>query len=491
MESILAVSDPAVNPALGILIFMLGGLAGAVFYLPFKKVTQWAWESYWFVYALFGLVIVPWVLAFITAPEVISILKAAPSDELTRCYIFGAMWGFGGLTWGLMIRYLGVGLGLALGCGICSAAGTLLPPIFKGQIASLTATNSACVALLGVVISVIGIVLIGCAGISKEKELPEEEKKKAVAEYSFKKGIIAALFSGLMSAGMAFGLQSGSEIESIALLKGTAATWKGMPVLVVVLLGGFTVNGIWCLCLNFKNKTIGDYTNFKAPLIGNIIFAGIAGAIWVMQFVCNKTGEPSMGEFAYVGWAVLMASSILFSTILGIFLGEWKGTGGRTKTLLAIGIAVLLGSSIITGWSGYLKKDTASAPVTTEESALNSLSENLTKSSDSLKATGEKVSSDLKTAAEELKSAAKSVSNDAKDAAKNISEQAKSTAEKVANDTKEAIENVKNEAKATIEELKGKSNTTVIKVDPSLTNAPVPPAPTPAPAPATGLSSDR
>ena len=198
-----------------------------------------------------------------------------------------------------------------------------------------------------------------------------------------------------------------------------------------------------------------------------------------------------MGEFAYVGWAVLMASSILFSTILGIFLGEWKGTGGRTKTLLAIGIAVLLGSSIITGWSGYLKKDTASAPVTTEESALNSLSENLTKSSDSLKATGEKVSSDLKTAAEELKSAAKSVGNDAKDAAKNISEQAKSTAEKVANDTKEAIENVKNEAKATIEELKGKSNTTVIKVDPSLTNAPVPPAPTPAPAPATGLSSDR
>ena len=178
MESILAVSDPAVNPALGILIFMLGGLAGAVFYLPFKKVTQWAWESYWFVYALFGLVIVPWVLAFITAPEVISILKAAPSDELTRCYIFGAMWGFGGLTWGLMIRYLGVGLGLALGCGICSAAGTLLPPIFKGQIASLTATNSARVALLGVVISVIGIVLIGCAGISKEKELSKMFKEQ-------------------------------------------------------------------------------------------------------------------------------------------------------------------------------------------------------------------------------------------------------------------------------------------------------------------------
>ena len=49
------------NPALGVMIFVLGGLAGAVFYLPFKKVKNWAWESYWLVYAVVGLVIVPWV----------------------------------------------------------------------------------------------------------------------------------------------------------------------------------------------------------------------------------------------------------------------------------------------------------------------------------------------------------------------------------------------------------------------------------------------
>ncbi|MDI9400371.1 MAG: L-rhamnose/proton symporter RhaT [Limisphaerales bacterium] len=354
MDATINISNPAVNPALGIFIFMLGGLAGAVFYLPFKKVTQWAWESYWFVYALFGLVIVPWIITAITSPNVLSVLKEAPYKEIFWCYIFGAMWGFGGLTWGLMIRYLGVGLGLALGCGICSAAGTLLPPIFKGQLEALTATSSACVALCGVAVSVVGIVLIGGAGISKEKELPEEEKKKAVAEYSFKKGIIAALFSGLMSAGMAYGLNSGAEIQRLAIVGGTSHVWQGMPVLVVVLLGGFTVNGIWCLALNLKNKTLGDYTNAKAPLVGNVIFAGIAGAIWVMQFVCNKAGEPSMGDKAYVGWAVLMASTILFSTILGILLGEWKGTGNRTKALLGIGITVLLGSSVITGWSGYL-----------------------------------------------------------------------------------------------------------------------------------------
>ena len=386
----------SVNPALGIIIFMLGGLAGAVFYLPFKKVTQWAWESYWFVYALFGLVIVPWILTFITSPNVISVLSNAPGKELFFCYIFGAMWGFGGLTWGLMIRYLGVGLGLALGCGICSAAGTLLPPIFKGQIDALTADASAQMALFGVVVSVVGIVLIGGAGISKEKELPEEEKKKAVAEYNFKKGIFAALFSGLMSAGMAFGLNSGSQIQQLALDGGTSVTWQGMPVLVVVLLGGFTVNGIWCICLNIKNKTLSDYTNPKAPLIGNIIFAAIAGAIWVMQFVCNKTGEPSMGDLAYVGWAVLMASSILFSTILGILLGEWKGTGSRTKVLLAIGILVLLGSSVITGWSGYLKKQ---VPAVQQQSNADSIDQVVT----DLVSGNEEVQANIQNAGESLK----------------------------------------------------------------------------------------
>lgn len=441
MVATINMSDPAVNPALGIIIFMLGGLAGAVFYLPFKKVTQWAWESYWFVYALFGLVIVPWVITAITSPNVLSVLKEAPGMEIFRCYVFGAMWGFGGLTWGLMIRYLGVGLGLALGCGICSATGTLLPPIFKGQLEALTATPDAKVALFGVVVSVIGIVLIGGAGISKEKELPEEAKKKAVAEYNFKKGIIAALFSGLMSAGMNFGLQSGSEIQSLAIAGGTSPVWQGMPVLVVVMLGGFTVNGLWCLALNVKNKTLGDYTNIKAPLVCNVVFAGIAGAIWVMQFVCNKAGEPSMGDKAYVGWAVLMASSILFSTILGILLGEWKGTGSRTKTLLGIGIAVLLGSSVITGWSGYLKGDKITQPDVTLNAAIS----------------------------------AQSSEGTTQLAAQNVQVEA------------EAI----NSTAGAAADKKNGGSITIIKADPSATNALPPQAPTPAPEPIEGIDTNR
>ncbi len=361
--------NTASNPALGIFIFVLGGLAGAVFYLPLKKVRGWAWESYWLFYALFALLIVPWALAFIKSPNTFAVLKAAPSHELWYCYLCGAAWGFGGLTWGLMIRYLGVGLGLAIGCGLCSAAGTIVPPIIRELLhqegttfKELLQSSAGKISLMGVIVSLAGITLVGLAGMSKEKELPEEEKKKSVAEYNFGKGMIVAAFSGLMSAALGFGLVGGPTIENLALTiqPVTADAWKGMPVLVVALLGGFTVNLMWCLFLNSKNKTFGDYTKKDTPLGANVFFGAIAGAIWVCQFIAFKTGEPQMGSQSYVGWAVLMASSIMFSGILGVILGEWKQTSIRTRALLFAGLIVLLGSSFIAGYAGALGRHSVS-----------------------------------------------------------------------------------------------------------------------------------
>jgi L-rhamnose-H+ transport protein len=246
-----------------------------------------------------------------------------------------------------MIRYLGFGLGLAMGCVLCSAAGTLIPPMLKGgdAIANMFTTPSGQVSVLAALVSVAGIVFVGMAGMSKENELSEEAKKKAVAEFNFKKGIIAVLFSGLMSSAMSFGLQGGTQTEALSLEISPVSSmaWKGMPVLVIVLLGGFTVNFIWCVLLNLKNKTAGDYIRPEGPvLMANLFFAAVAGAIWCSQFICFKTGEPQMGDTSYIGWAVLMASQILFSQLLGLSLGEWKGTSSKTVRLLVIGLALLI-----------------------------------------------------------------------------------------------------------------------------------------------------
>ena len=350
----------ATNPILGVLIFTLGGLAGAVFYLPLKRVKLWAWESYWLIYAVAGLIVAPWLLAFATSPNVISVLRAAPAGELLYCLACGAIWGFGGLTWGLMIRYLGVGLGLAMGAGIVSAAGTLIPPLLKGSGAAhaMFTTQAGVVSVISALVSVCGIVFVGMAGKSKGDEMPDAEKKRSVAEFNFRKGILVAIFSGLMSSGMSFGLQGGPEIQKLAssVQPATSVAWAGMPVLVVVLMGGFLVNGVWCVILNVKNKTAGDYVKTSAPLLPNLLFAALAGVIWTSQFICFKTGEPQMGKTSYIGWSVLMAAQILFSQLLGVKLGEWKGSGKKTVRLLVTGLALLIVSAVVAGYAGSLSQ---------------------------------------------------------------------------------------------------------------------------------------
>ncbi len=334
------VESVSANPLVGSLIFALGGLAGAVFAVPFRRIRGVAYESYWLVYALAGLLAFPFVLALATCPGTLKVIAGAEAKTLAQCAGFGALWGLGGLTWGLMIRYLGIGLGLAIGCGLCSATGTLIPPLVTGQAGTLVATAGAKIVLGGVLGSLVGIALVGLAGKFKEGELTEEQKKAAVAEFDFRKGMLVALFSGIASAGMNFGLQSGAALEKAAAAAGTPAAWCGMPVLVVVLWGGLVVNVAWCLWQNGRNGTFADYGRMvktAAPA-----WAALAGVIWACQFACQKIGEPQMGDLKYIGFAVVMGSSIFFSSLLGLLMGEWKGTGAKTKGCLALGILVLL-----------------------------------------------------------------------------------------------------------------------------------------------------
>lgn len=331
------------STTLGTLICAAGGIAGATFALPFRGIKGMKYESYWFVYAIAGLIVFPLIVARTTCPALFDVIGETPAKTLWQCIGFGAMWGLGGLTWGLMIRYLGIGLGLAIGCGLCSATGTLIPPLATGRAGDLVKDTAAIVTLVGVVVSLLGIVIVGLAGKFKEGELSEEEKKKAVAEFDFKKGILVALFSGIASAGINFGLQSGASMETLAKLKGTGDAWVGMPVLVAVLWGGFAVNAAWCLWQNAKNKSFGDYATGLMKVVPAAL-AAFAGVIWAMQFVCQKVGEPAMGEIRYISFAVVMGSCVLFSSLLGVFLGEWKGTGAKTRATLVAGLLVLAAS---------------------------------------------------------------------------------------------------------------------------------------------------
>lgn len=328
----------------GILFCVTGGLAAAFFAFPFRGIRGWRYECQWFIYSVAGLVVFPLLLGLVTCPDLFGVISGARPVTLLKCFGFGALWGLGGLTWGLMLRYLGIGLGTVIGCGLCSSVGTLLPPVLEGRAGDLVSGTPALITLASVAVSLVGIGLIGLAGKFKEGELSEEERRKAVADFDFKKGITVALFSGIACSGLNFGLQSGLPLEEPARLAGAGADWVGIPALVVVLWGGFAVNLVWCLRENRKNGSFRDYTtpSVKASLPLNYLLAASAGVIWACQSACQKIGEPALGEIRFVSFALVMGAAVLFSTVLGVVLGEWKGTGTRTRSTLFIGILVLL-----------------------------------------------------------------------------------------------------------------------------------------------------
>jgi septal ring-binding cell division protein DamX len=543
------------NPILGVLFHWLGGLASGSFYVPYKGVKRWSWETYWLVGGFFSWLIAPWFFATLKTTDVLTVLMETPGHVWFYTYLFGLLWGFGGLTFGLTMRYLGMSLGMAVALGYCTVFGTLIPPLFKGEfMAKLIEKDNGRWVLAGLVVCILGIIITALAGHAKEGEMSEEDKLETVKEFNFKKGILVATFSGIMSACFAFGLSSGDFIrettlkvdmvnsaakegkqvqrafqpaaEEIKLLlaaipaelfkngkdsaqkevaptlgdvtaliekpyviqrkmaelkeakvpagdasaqlaqlaadlptatsradaivaavaavnKGGAAMvgkrvaeyatrlaaiagdakkltivqemstlseketalavseaganllaihdkhslWTGLPVLIVVLLGGFTTNFIWCVLLNWRNKTGYQYFTSKpgeqsplsdaaaaagegapvagaavdgrldktpVPIVGNYIFSALAGLTWYFQFFFYSMGETQMGQYKFSSWTLHMASIIIFSSIWGLALKEWKGASFKAKGLLFLGLAVLVASTMVVGYGNYL-----------------------------------------------------------------------------------------------------------------------------------------
>jgi L-rhamnose-H+ transport protein len=304
------------------------------------------------------------------------------------------MWGLGGLTFGLTMRYLGMSLGMAVALGYCAAFGTLMPPIFHGEFVSkVLGTASGRVILLGVAVCLAGIAIAGWAGMSKEREMTEEQKKATIREFNFTKGILVATFSGVMSACFAYALDAAAPIAEASLARGTPPIWTGLPKLIVVLLGGFTSNFIWCAILNFRNRTAGQYFSStlpgevpgrdeetiietavdapskevveripwpkrnaveRVPLASNYFFSALAGVTWYMQFLFYTMGETQMGAYKFSSWTLHMASIIIFSSVWGIFLKEWRGSSVSTRVKLGLAPATLILSTVVVGYGNYL-----------------------------------------------------------------------------------------------------------------------------------------
>jgi L-rhamnose-H+ transport protein len=351
----------------GVIFHFIGGFASGSFYIPYKKVRGWSWESYWITGGIFSWLIVPPIAAYLTIPDFASIISSASGSVLFWTYLMGLLWGIGGLTYGLGVRYLGVSLGSSIILGLCSVFGSLIPSIYynfnptagKDTIHDLMTTSWGQMVLLGLAICVLGIIICGKAGGMKDKDLNGQTADNP--EFDITKGLILAVISGVLSACFSFGIEAGSSMA----LKANAQ-WKYLHegqgeflfrnnvVYVVILWGGLTTNFLWCMYLNFKNKSFGDYRNEQTPLLKNYIFSALAGTTWFLQFFFYGMGESRLGNGAS-SWILHMAFIILVANSWGLVLKEWKGVSKKTMTTIVIGILTIILSVLVVGYGNSLK----------------------------------------------------------------------------------------------------------------------------------------
>ena len=354
---------------LGVLFHFIGGFASGSFYMPYKKVKGWSWESFWIVGGLFSWLIVPPLAAYLTIPGFMDIIKSSSSTVLGSTYLMGLLWGIGGLTYGLGVRYLGVSLGSSIILGLCSFFGAIVPSVYyyfnpktgKDTIADLFGTSWGLMVMTGLVLCIIGIVICGKAGGMKDKDLGSTGVDAAGSEFKLTKGLILAIISGVLSACFSFGIEAGSTMGATANEIWKAANpaetgeflFKNNVIFVVILWGGLTTNFIWCMILNARNKSFGDYTNKKSPLIKNYLLCALGGTMWFLQFFFYGMGESKMGNGAS-SWILHMSFIILVANMWGIVLKEWKGVTKQTKTTIVIGIATIILSVLTVGYGNYL-----------------------------------------------------------------------------------------------------------------------------------------
>lgn len=353
---------PTMHIISGIIFHFIGGFASGSFYMPFKKVRDWSWESYWIVGGLFSWLIVPPLAAWLTLPGFSDIIRNAAPETLQYTVLFGLLWGIGGLTYGLGVRYLGMSLGNSVVLGFCSAFGALVPSIYysivptegKTSFTEMISTTWGLIVLAGVIICLLGIYICGRAGMMKEKELPDEVKKQSVSEFNLLKGLAVAVTSGILSSCFNFGIEAGKPMAEQAVAMGLNPLYQNNVTYVVLLWGGLTTNFIWCMILNSRNRSFSDYTNKKTPLANNYFFSALAGTIWFLQFFFYGMGESKLGNGAS-SWILHMAFIILIANAWGIALKEWSDVSKKTRITIIAGIATIILSVLVVGYGNSIK----------------------------------------------------------------------------------------------------------------------------------------
>lgn len=337
------------NTLIGLLIIAVGSMGQSSSYVPINKVKEWSWENFWLVQGVFAWLIFPFLGALLSnnSGELLQIYTSNSSASW-QAIGYGALWGIGGLTFGLSMRFLGIALGQSVALGTCAAFGTLIPAMLSGEDLF---SGKGLILILAVAVTLIGIAIVGYAGSLRSKNMSDDERKKAIKDFALKKGLLIALLAGVMSACFSLGLNAGIPVKVSAIALGANDIFAQNPVTLLVTIGGFFTNLVYCLFMNRKNRTSGQILqSSRGVTINNLLFCALAGILWYSQFFGLGMGqsffEPGSIMLAF-SWSILMALNVIFSNVWGINLKEWSGSGNKAIVFLILGMLMLIFSLVI------------------------------------------------------------------------------------------------------------------------------------------------
>ena len=341
---------------LGILLIATGAFSSGSFAVPFGKIKDWKWETYWMVFSVGAYILFPLMACLVFAPEFVTIIKATSSNTIVTVFLLGALYGVGNLSFGLALRYLGLSLGYALSLGLMLAIGTLIPPMIDGRLQVMMQSSGGTLLIVGVVVACLGIALSAWSGILKDKHVSDAKKQESIGEFDLIKGAMASVLVGITGSAMSLGFEQGLPISKMAADHGVDSLFTMMPVLVVLFSGTFVTTIVWCTFLGYKNKSLKDYTKAESSkiLVFNYLYGLLAGLLWFGQFIVYGMGKSKMGPFTFTSWGILMALTIVFATVWGLIRKEWKGAPAKVYILMILSLIIIIASSLMIGISGSM-----------------------------------------------------------------------------------------------------------------------------------------
>ncbi|HUO34293.1 MAG TPA: L-rhamnose/proton symporter RhaT [Candidatus Acidoferrum sp.] len=325
-----------------LLVLLAGGMNGS-FAAPMKRIRGWDWEHSWFAWSVLGMILIPWIVASVTIPNLHSVYRGSGFQSLAFTVFFGLIWGAGTVLFGLGITRIGLALGFGIILGTSSALGTLIPLVVLHR--ELLFMTSGVLLMAGVAVIVAGVAACARAGLLREASAPQLS-----AGSSFLSGLGICLLSGLGSTSMSFALNEATPISKAAESLGASPASSMNAVWPVLLAGGFAANAGYCAWLIVRRKRIGQFRQATAVNLGLV---AVMALLWSGSDFVYTSGAHGLGPLGLlVGWPVFMASIVLTANAWGFLTGEWRNAGVRAISWAMGGCALLIAGIWVVALAG-------------------------------------------------------------------------------------------------------------------------------------------